>query len=1008
MGDNLELPFLEGHRPPVLPQHALRLLQGQLQRLLFSDQRRQRTFAQREFVLQSSERFAQIHELVPARHGIRGARFRPPVLKGTPAAHHRPFRRHVHHAGRHGLRHRLQTVHNPHAGEQPVRQRLRGRRRDDVRAQALADARTGRLGRRARGRQESDRSAAVADQRPEHLAGRSVIGDHHRIQPRAQDRLQRHAVGRLNLQVSGERSQNRGGGHPQWIGRIQQLARPVRKVAPLLLVGFQQLNLRPLDGELLAQSGANPLELRHALPGLLLLGTQLGEPVLIRAHLAAQGGQFLLQAVLLALAVRHGTRDLRLFREQAFAPHQVRALATFGLAPLVLQPRQRGIRLQQLRLQRVELPAQEAYQPQPGDEVRPGGKGTTPVWRDGAIVEEAVSLELLRPERAGAKPQKIGVLSGDRRWLLREPRAVGAALDRGLAAEPAAWRVLRGEAPVAVERVHLKSKPNGPRGLSTLHRVYLVLAEPLAAGAGYTVLAHGVSTRQDRIAYRHDTARSRSEVVHASHIGFRPDDPLKHAFVSLWLGGGGGQDYPDDLAFEVLDDATGTVAFTGRAQVAKALGAREQVRGDRDYAGTEVLRLDFSPLARPGRYRVHVPGIGCSAAFPIAADAWLAAARVSLKGLLAHRSGIALGPPLLPYERPRPMHPADGLTVLPVPRTMHDGESEAVREGVRDLLKAGALPDALPEAWGGYMDAGDWDRRSQHLEATGLLLELYGSAPGFWREVRLDLPAEERANRIPDLLDEALWNIDFYGRLQQADGGVRGGVESTEHPRAGEASWQETLVVGAFAADAPSSYRFAATAGEVVRILEVGDGFLGAIALHQPLGVEQAGRPHSRVILDEFLDQHIGGSDAVGIEPGCLWIPGQGRHGGAEPQHLDAIGVVLGQFRQPRLGLIALANFEQVTHDRQPGHQVALALPGIKGKGQDQSLIIHGIAQIHHHPVAYPGQKKHSQIAKQVFQQKEHYDYQRYVPQGTHFTIDLYHMANTSIKPGFELRNAVY
>src|SRR5690606_24104673 len=138
------------------------------------------------------------------------------------------------------------------------------------------------------------------------------------------------------------------------------------------------------------------------------------------------------------------------------------------------------------------------------------------------------------------------------------------------------------------------------------------------------------------------------------------------AFLSLWMGSGGAVDYPNDQAFEVIDDASGAVVHRGTAQVAKALGAGEMVRGNRDFAKTEVLRFDFSAVSKPGRYRIHVPGIGCSLPFPIGADVWLDATKVSLKGLLAHRSGIELKPPLLPFHRPRPMHPADGVKVLPV------------------------------------------------------------------------------------------------------------------------------------------------------------------------------------------------------------------------------------------------------------------------------------------------------------------------------------------------------
>ena len=97
------------------------------------------------------------------------------------------------------------------------------------------------------------------------------------------------------------------------------------------------------------------------------------------------------------------------------------------------------------------------------------------------------------------------------------------------------------------------------------------------------------------------------------------------------------------------------------------------------------------------------------------------------------------------------------------------------------------------------MDAGDWDRRSQHLSVTYGLLELLRDVPRkHFRELRLTLPPDEAGNGIPDLLDEALWNVAFYQRLQTDDGGVRGGIEQTGHPSFGQTSWQESLLAAAF------------------------------------------------------------------------------------------------------------------------------------------------------------------------------------------------------------------
>ena len=56
--------------------------------------------------------------------------------------------------------------------------------------------------------------------------------------------------------------------------------------------------------------------------------------------------------------------------------------------------------------------------------------------------------------------------------------------------------------------------------------------------------------------------------------------------------------------------------------------------------------------------------------------------------------------------------------------------------------------------------------------------------------------------------------------MQTPEGGIRGGIESSEHPRSGEASWQESLTVMAYAPDVWSSYLYVATAARAAKWLE--------------------------------------------------------------------------------------------------------------------------------------------------------------------------------------------
>jgi len=79
-------------------------------------------------------------------------------------------------------------------------------------------------------------------------------------------------------------------------------------------------------------------------------------------------------------------------------------------------------------------------------------------------------------------------------------------------------------------------------------------------------------------------------------------------------------------------------------------------------------------------------------------------------------------------------------------------------------LTRGKTDALVPDAWGGYMDAGDWDRRIQHLAVSLYLLELAELFPDYFSRVSLNLP--ESNDGLPDIVSEALFTLDCYRRMQ--------------------------------------------------------------------------------------------------------------------------------------------------------------------------------------------------------------------------------------------------
>lgn len=433
----------------------------------------------------------------------------------------------------------------------------------------------------------------------------------------------------------------------------------------------------------------------------------------------------------------------------------------------------------------------------------------------------------------------LGWLVGKERRLVYTPdQVLGRLADTAWMDHPASFVIASDDDPayaagVAPAAVFRKTKPSDfarvegwPFQAPLRHVVYLKGPQPFQEGKRYRIrCVNGALPEQ---AFVCDSTSLRSEALHVSHLGFRPDDPAKVAFLSCWLGSGGAVAYPDGLTFRVVD-GRGQEAFRGA--VARSVRASETEDAyKRNYSGVDVWQMDFSALTRPGTYRISIDGLGCSYPFEIADDVWRRAFAVSARGFYHQRSGVELGPPYTAYRRPVCFRPESGVTVLHSACGLLDSGNGlnalgTDKDNFGNLVK-GQTDRVVENAWGGYMDAGDWDRRIQHLIASRYLLELAELFPETFDALGLNLP--ESKNALPDVIDEALFNLDCYRRMQTPEGGIRGGIESSEHPRHGECSWQESLDVLAYAPDVWSSYVYAGVAAQAARVLQARDAALAA------------------------------------------------------------------------------------------------------------------------------------------------------------------------------------
>ena len=275
--------------------------------------------------------------------------------------------------------------------------------------------------------------------------------------------------------------------------------------------------------------------------------------------------------------------------------------------------------------------------------------------------------------------------------------------------------------------------------------VYLVLPHALAEGMTYTVtLGESVTTGRRRMTMTYENNAVYNPHLKINQEGYHPESPVKAAYLGAWMGTLGSLSLDEfSPECELVNADNGEQVWSGDFQFRR--GAEVADEGPLRQANLTHENLyvcDFSSWTTPGRYYIRVPQMGRSYEFDIAADVYLKAFRVSMRGLLYQRAGLALDQPLSLYRKP----------------ATHNEPIEIPYMDNKPII-------------GGHYDAGDYNPRA-HYEVAHLLLLIYELYPDKFADAQVGVP--EAGNGIPDILDEAAWAIRPFMALQDADGGVGG------------------------------------------------------------------------------------------------------------------------------------------------------------------------------------------------------------------------------------------
>lgn len=196
--------------------------------------------------------------------------------------------------------------------------------------------------------------------------------------------------------------------------------------------------------------------------------------------------------------------------------------------------------------------------------------------------------------------------------------------------------------------------------------------------------------------------------------------------------------------FSVTSPNGRTLIFSG------SLSAEKQS----PYSSTVTKTADFSALKKSGHYVLSVPGVGLSYPFQIGEDVFDKPAKTVLKAFYFLRSDMPLEARYAGrWARPAG-HPDTSVWV-------HPSAATAQRP-------AGTLL-STPKGW---YDAGDYNKYIVNSGITmGTLFSAYEDFPSYFKKLHLAIP--ERGDAVPDLLDEAMYNLRWMLAMQDPnDGGV--------------------------------------------------------------------------------------------------------------------------------------------------------------------------------------------------------------------------------------------
>ncbi|MFY7890946.1 MAG: glycoside hydrolase family 9 protein [Spirosomataceae bacterium] len=227
-------------------------------------------------------------------------------------------------------------------------------------------------------------------------------------------------------------------------------------------------------------------------------------------------------------------------------------------------------------------------------------------------------------------------------------------------------------------------------------------------------------------------AQKLSEQIRLNQLGFYPTAPKVAVVVNTQAS-----------LFRIKTSDLQKTVFTGKLSTFRKS----------EFSDKKTQIADFTALITQGTFVLEIPDLGISYPFRIAPKVHQEVAKAALKAFYYQRASTEI-PAKYAGKWARTLgHPDDKIFV-------HASAVSADRpEGT--VISS-------PRGW---YDAGDYNKYIVNSGITmGTLFSMYEDFPAYFQKQTLNIP--ESTNTVPDVLDEALWNLRWMLTMQDKDGGV--------------------------------------------------------------------------------------------------------------------------------------------------------------------------------------------------------------------------------------------